>query len=59
MFSTLHSRSAARARPRPKVRLPLAVPTETEVVREIGAVVAAMLAIAFVVNLALAAFGVD
>ena len=59
MFSILHSHSAAGARPRPKLRPRLPVPTEAEVLREIGTVLAATLAIAFAVNFALAAFGVD
>ena len=62
MFTTFHSRhfrGVASSRPIGKARRTMSVPTEAEVVREIGTVLAVMLAIAFVANLVLRVFGID
>jgi hypothetical protein len=60
-FHHRHSRGVAssRASGNKRTRYGLRVPTEEEVVREIGTVLAVMLAIAFVANLALRVFGID
>jgi hypothetical protein len=59
MLSIAPSRAAFTARRVPELRRLVRVPTEAEVAREIGTVLAAMLALAFAVNLALIAFGIE
>jgi hypothetical protein len=58
-FHHRHSRGVASSRPSGNTRSWVRVPTEAEVVREIGTVLCVMLAIAFVANLALRVFGID
>ena len=58
-FHPRHFHGVASSRPIGKARRTMSVPTEADVVREIGTVLIAMLAIAFVVNVVLRVFGID
>jgi hypothetical protein len=59
MLRTAQTRASTSAWRAPRPRRLIKDPTEAEVAREIGIVLAAMLALAFAVNLALTALGIE